>query len=92
MKINNSSLNERGIAHLGLIVLIVVIVGLGVFAYMRVSDSNKSDDATTTSQTDASTDEEQQAADAEAQAEEAGDQAESADTAASVQENENVVD
>jgi uncharacterized protein (UPF0333 family) len=49
MKIKNRPLNERGIAHLGLILLLVVIVGAaGYFAFTRVNSANDTKDNTST--------------------------------------------
>lgn len=86
MKTKNSSLNERGIAHLGLIILIVAVLGIGVFAYMRVSNSSDTNNADTSSQTvDAD------ASDAELE-QEATEANSSSDAAVNVEETEDVVE
>jgi len=67
MKIKDQPLNERGIAHLGLILLLLVIIGAGYFAYTRVSsaDDNKAKSGTSTS-TSADTNTDEDAKDAAA--------------------------
>ena len=42
-------LNERGIAHLGLVLLVVAVLAVGYVAYSRVNTANKSSDTTTAS-------------------------------------------
>lgn len=64
MKIKNPSTDERGIAHLGLIILVVLVIGVGVFAFMRVQSANKSDDVSNNSSQSAASDEDQAARDA----------------------------
>ena len=54
MSLKTTLNNERGIAHLGLIVLVIAVIGFGAFAYMRVSSSNKDDSSATTSQSSTS--------------------------------------
>jgi len=49
MNIKSHSLNERGIAHLGLILLLLVIIGAGVFAFTRVNSAKDDKSATSTS-------------------------------------------
>lgn len=54
MSIKQSLKDERGIAHLGLIVLVIAVIGFGAFAYMRVSSSNSDDTTTSTTQSTSS--------------------------------------
>ncbi len=49
MKIKNHSLNEHGIAHLGLILLLLVIIGGGYVVYNRVHAANDKKADTSTS-------------------------------------------
>jgi len=49
MSILHTHKNQSGIAHLGLIVLAVLVIGFGYFAYTRVSSANDSSNNVTTS-------------------------------------------
>lgn len=51
MKTMLKPLNQRGIADLWIILVVILVVGVGVIAYMRVSNSGKADGNTTSSQT-----------------------------------------
>jgi len=95
MSIKQSLKDERGIAHLGLIVLVIAVIGFGAFAYMRVSSSNSDDTATSTTQSQTQNTEgleEKRAVEAEQAANKAGDEAETANINSAVKEDENVVE
>lgn len=51
MKITNLHKNQHGIAHLGLILLVVAVLGVVFFAYTRVNDANKPSDSPSQSAT-----------------------------------------
>ena len=51
MKVNKLYSNEQGVAHLGLILLAVVVIAVGGFAVTRVMDANKDDNKSESSQT-----------------------------------------
>jgi len=63
---NKLSADQHGIAHLGLVVLLLVVVSAGGFAFYRVKNANDSKSNTVASQSNPSNDEDTLPADDEA--------------------------
>jgi uncharacterized protein HemX len=63
MTIKSPSINERGFAHVGLILLAIVVIGVGVFAFTRVQNANDKSSNTSASQPAAANEDEQAAKD-----------------------------
>lgn len=71
MKTSKIRENQSGVAHLGLIVLLVVVAAVGVFAYLRVSQANKPSDSSTSEQQSEVIEEEAELLESEKEAESA---------------------